>query len=177
MSMLEHFLREYDVLTYGGSPFMKTLLTLGAAALLSIALALPAQAELPKRPDGPVKMQLTKKPVVFSHAIHARSQCEGCHVSTPQHFPPMSIDRERMCMVCHHEVEGSAPPTFACTDCHNVLDPQDKSTSSYFRIAHARNLERSDRVSCLSCHFDVIKTRPEKTVALTSCVGSACHPQ
>lgn len=156
---------------------MNKLLTLGAAALLVTAMGLPALAEMPPAPDGPIKMELTKKPVMFDHAVHAPQQCEGCHVSTPQHFPPMAVDQQKMCVVCHHLVDGDFAPSFTCSDCHNEMDRSDKSELSYFRIAHARSFDTPERSSCLSCHFDVIKTRPEKRQALTSCVGSACHPK
>lgn len=67
---------------------MKKLLTFGAGALLVTALALPAFAEQPPVPDGPIKMELTKKPVMFDHGIHTAQQCVTCHPTIPSTFLP-----------------------------------------------------------------------------------------
>ena len=50
---------------------MKKLLTFGSAALIVAALALPAgAAQFAHIPAGPIKMDLTEKPVYFDHTIH-----------------------------------------------------------------------------------------------------------
>ena len=154
---------------------MKKLLTFGAGALLVTALALPAFAEQPPVPDGPIKMELTKKPVMFDHGIHTAQQCVTCHPTMPQHFPPLEVNAEQRCVVCHHLVDGEEPASYLCSDCH-AYDPKDKSSSSYFGIMHARKVQ-DGTTTCLQCHYEVITTRPEKKQELTACVGSACHPK
>lgn len=154
---------------------MKSLLTFGAAALLVSALALPAFAEQPAVPDGPVKMELTKKPVMFDHGIHTAQQCSACHPTMPAHFPPLEVNAGQRCVVCHHLIEGEYPDSATCSDCH-AYDPKDKSSNSYFGIIHARKVQEGT-TTCLQCHYEVIQTRPEKKQELTACVGSACHPK
>lgn len=161
---------------------MKKLLTFGAGALLVSALVLPAfaeqqsaqTAEQPPVLSRPIKMAKTDRPVVFPHAPHTARSCTACHTDMPRHFPPLVMDAEQDCVVCHHLVEGQKVfKKCSSAGCHDVLDRKDKSVHSYYRIFHDRSLENS----CLSCHARVIKTRPEKRQALTSCVGSSCHPK
>ena len=120
-------------------------------------------------------MELTKKPVMFDHGIHTAQQCVTCHPTMPQHFPPLEVNAEQRCVVCHHLVDGEEPASYLCSDCH-AYDPKDKSSSSYFGIMHARKVQ-DGTTTCLQCHYEVIKTRPEKKQELTACVGSACHPK
>jgi len=157
---------------------MKKLLTFGAV-LLTAAIALPAgAAQFMHIPAGPIKMELTQKPVYFDHNIHTTEDCTACHTNLPQHFPPLAVDYEKQCAVCHHKVAGTTPK-FKCgtAGCH---DPKDKHAErSYFKIVHDREIFGRGHVadSCLGCHVEVSKTRPEKKQALTSCAGSACHPK
>ena len=155
---------------------MNKLLTLGLGTAFIAALALSAYAAPPELP-GPITMEQTDKPVVFDHAIHAAKDCTACHDGVPAHFPPISVSERDMCVVCHHLVDGTLPDIGTCSACHYELDPRDKSPESYYRIVHGRNFADSDKVSCLSCHLEIIKTRPEKRQALTACSGSACHPK
>ncbi|WP_077072427.1 cytochrome c3 family protein [Mailhella massiliensis] len=158
---------------------MKKLLTFGSAALIVAALALPAgAAQFAHIPAGPIKMELTEKPVYFDHNIHTTQDCTACHASMPAHFPPLAVDTEKQCAVCHHKVAGTTPK-FKCgtAGCHN---PEDKQAErSYFKIVHDREIFGKGHVadSCLGCHTEVAKTRPEKKQALTGCAGSACHPK
>ena len=133
---------------------MKKFFTPGAAALLVIVLALPACAEQPAVPDGPIKMELTRKPVEFDHSFH----------------------KDRQCGECHHQVDGADNfQKCASAGCHDVLGQKDKTVQSYYRIAHDRKVEKS--YSCLKCHFEVVQAQPDKKKALTSCAGSSCHPK
>ena len=138
---------------------MKKLLTLGLGAFFAVSMAMPAFAEQPDMPQEPVKMARTKKPVMFPHKIHTTPNCAECHSTMPRHFPPLALAVKQQCAVCHDE-----------------FDPRDKSSSSYYRIAHARDVAEGYN-SCLSCHYEVVKTRPEKKQLLTACSGSACHPK
>lgn len=158
---------------------MKNLLAFGSAALIAAALALPAgAAQFANIPNGPIKMELTEKPVYFDHNTHTTQDCTTCHASMPAHFPPLVVDTEKQCAVCHHKVAGTTPK-FKCgtAGCHNPDDKQ--ADRSYFKIVHDRDIYGKGHVadSCLGCHTDVAKARPEKKQALTGCAGSACHPQ
>ena len=158
---------------------MKKLLTIGSAALLVAALALPAAAaQFAHIPAGPIKMDRTEKPVYFDHNIHTTADCTACHTKMPAHFPPLTVDYDKQCAVCHHKVAGTTPK-FKCgtAGCH---DPEDMhAENAYFKIVHDRKIFGRGHVadSCLGCHSDVIKTRPEKKQSLTGCSGSACHPK
>ena len=158
---------------------MKKLPTLCSAALIAVVLAVaPGLAQSKTIPAGPIKMRLTEKPVLFDHNIHTTTVCTACHTSTPAHFPPLTVDTETQCSMCHHKVAGIIPK-FRCgtVGCHN---PRDKhARRSYFKIVHDRKIIGSGHlaVSCLGCHNEVTKTRPEKKQALTSCSGSSCHPK
>ena len=48
---------------------MKKLLLFGCGTLLAAVLTAPALAAQPAVPSGPLTMSLTKKPVIFEHAI------------------------------------------------------------------------------------------------------------
>ena len=156
---------------------MKKLLTIGSAALLVAALVLPAAAaQFAHIPAGPIKMELTDKPVFFDHNIHTTEDCTACHSVTPAHFPPLALDYEAQCAVCHHKVAGTTP-RFKCgtAGCHT---PEDMHADlSYYKIIHDRAIYGKGHVadSCLGCHAEVAKTRPEKKQALTGCAASACH--
>ena len=105
---------------------MKKLLMFGAGALLATALVLPAFADQPAVPSEPIKMALTKKPVVFDHAVH----------------------KDRQCAECHHQVDGKDNFQKCSTaGCHDVLGQKDKTVHSYYRIAHDRKVESSSRAS------------------------------
>ena len=149
------------------------ILSLGTALTALLALPIYAAPQLP----GPITMNQTDKPVVFNHSSHASTDCTTCHSAVPAHFPPMEISERNMCVVCHHMVDGDLPDIGTCSSCHFELDPRDKSPESYYRIIHGRTFAEADKVSCLSCHMEVIKTRPEKRQTLTACSGSACHPK
>ena len=158
---------------------MKKLLTIGSAALTPAPPPPPAgAAQFANIPAGPIKMELTKKPVYFDHNIHTTQDCTACHTGMPAHFPPLAVDTEKQCAVCHHKVAGTTPK-FKCgtAGCHN---PEDKQAErSYFKIVHDREIYGKGHVadSCLGCHTQVVKTRPEKKQSLTACSGSACHPK
>lgn len=129
---------------------MNKFIMYGVGVLLAIGLALPAIAARPEVPAGPLKMALTKKPVMFDHSKH------------------VSID----CGVCHHQVDGKE--TFArcaSSGCHDVIGNKAKDWNSYYRLAHDRKLDNS----CLGCHVKIAKKDKSKRKALTSCKGSSCH--
>jgi hypothetical protein len=156
---------------------MKKFLLLGAAALLAVIAGAPALAEMPSPPGEPIKLSLTSKPVFYDHAVHTSQRCETCHSVTPRHFPPLATAMPENCSVCHHPVEDNPNPSRRCSECHVELARTDKTVYSYFHIIHGRSFGTPDRLSCLSCHMEVIKTRPEKRQALTACSGSTCHPK
>lgn len=160
--------------------FMKTLLTLGCTAMLSLLLVVPANAAKPANiPAGPIALELTDKPVLFDHNVHTTSDCSACHAGKPHHFPPLAVDAKSQCAVCHHKVAGITP-RFHCgtAGCHNAKDKL--ARRSYFKVVHDRNIVQGPghvATSCLGCHDGVAKNRPEKKLSLTGCAGSACHPR
>jgi len=136
---------------------MSKLFLSGACALLAAGFLVsvsPALADQPAVPVGPLNMNLTKKPVIFDHADHQQQKCGDCH----------------------HKVDGKENyQKCATAGCHDVLGNKDKSVHSYYRIAHDRKV--TEIQSCLSCHVEVAKAKPDMKKALTSCVGSSCHPK
>ncbi len=127
---------------------------LSICALALIAIALPALAERPAVPEGPMVMDLTKKPVTFNHSFHT------------------TVD----CGTCHHEVDGAENyGKCSASGCHDLLGNKEKSkVNSYYRVTHERKLDNS----CVGCHVKVAKEKKDKakTKAMTGCSGSACHP-
>jgi hypothetical protein len=160
---------------------MKKLLLLGAISMFVAIAGIPALADMPSLPplppDGPIKLELTERPVFYDHSVHTSQRCETCHTVVSRHFPPMATAVPQTCEVCHHQVDGAPPPTVYCSECHTELLRTNKTVNSYFRIIHGRSFTVEGRVSCLSCHMEVIKTRPEKRQELTACSGSSCHPK
>lgn len=133
---------------------MRNVFALGACAMLAISLVVPAFAEQPAMPAEPLKMALTKKPVMFDHTQHKDLQCGACH----------------------HQVNGKETyQKCATAGCHDLLGQKEKSVNSYFRIAHERKVTNIQ--SCMSCHLEVAAAKPDKKKELTSCVGSSCHPK
>ncbi len=134
---------------------MKNQLLSGSLVALVMALAVPALAAPPAVPTGPLEMNLTKKPVIFDHAQHSKLECGACH----------------------HQVAGKENyQKCATAGCHDVLNPKDKTSRCYYRIAHNRKVADPYH-TCLSCHAEVVKQLPDKKKAMTSCVGSSCHPK
>ena len=156
---------------------MNKLMTLGVAVLCTVAFALPAGAQFLNIPAGPIKMDLTSKPVLFDHNVHTSQDCATCHTNLPAHFPPLMVDSDKQCAPCHHPVAGMTPK-FRCgtSGCHDPKEMQ--AERSYYKIVHDRTIYGRGHAadSCLGCHSDVVKTRPERKQALTGCSASACHP-
>lgn len=127
-------------------------LILSAIALFAMALALPAFASEPAVPADGLKMAKTKMEVTFNHSTH----------------------KEIKCADCHHPVDGKADfKPCASAGCHDVFDKKDKSEKSYYKVMHGKNLKYA---TCVSCHSDYVKTKPEMKKELTGCKGSKCHP-
>ena len=137
---------------------MKKLLMFGLCLVLVSGLALSANAEVPLAPTEDIKMALTDKPVVFSHVIHENA--------------------EVACEACHHPVAGTEAIQYvkcSTAGCHDILDSKDKSQNSYYRAFHDRTSKFGYDASCIKCHTEVAKEKPEMKKALTSCKGSSCH--
>ncbi len=132
---------------------MKTIFMYGAVAILAAALTVPALAEQPAVPEGPIKMEYVKKVVTFDHKDHEEIPCGSCH----------------------HPVDGKE--TFekcATAGCHDKLDQKDKSVNSFYRAMHDK---KGKFQSCVACHTEEAKKNPAKKKELTSCNGSSCHPK
>ncbi len=129
---------------------MKKLLVLAALALF--AFALPAFANQPAVPEGPITMNKTKMPVVFNHSTHTSASCESCH----------------------HPVNGEATyQPCATAGCHDAMGQKEKGVNSYYQAMHKRKAGKFD--TCVSCHVAETKGDKAKAKELTGCKGSACH--
>ena len=129
---------------------MKKIL-LVSAVIFALAFAIPAIAT-PQVPADGLKMDKTKKVVVFNHSTHKALKC----------------------VQCHHQVNGEE--SFKkCGDagCHDNMDRQDKSAKSYYRAFHGKDTQHA---SCLTCHREIATKNPEKKAEITGCKGSKCHP-
>lgn len=121
----------------------------GLALLLFIAAPVSAVPEAPA--DG-LKMEQTKKTVVFDHSVHKQhTQCSDCH------HPVNGAENYQKC---------------ATAGCHDG-DRADKSVHGYFRAIHGKNLKFK---SCVACHQEYAAAHPDMKKAMTSCKGSKCHP-
>ncbi len=129
---------------------MKRLLVL--LALVVCAYALPAFANQPAVPEGPITMEKTKQPVVFNHSTHTTAACEDCH----------------------HPVDGVATYQPCSTaGCHDAMGMKEKGVNSYYQAMHKAKGTQYD--TCVSCHVKVAGKDKAKRKELTSCKGSACH--
>ncbi len=132
---------------------MKNLLWI-FIAVFGLAFASPAMAETPKVPADGLKMEKSKKPVVFNHSTH----------------------KEVSCASCHHPVDGKEDYRKCSTaGCHDDLKAK-KGTKSYYFVLHAKKGTKFD--TCVSCHVKVAKDKgydKDKTKMLTGCAKSGCH--
>ncbi len=132
---------------------MKKLLLL--AALVVFAFALPAFANQPAAPEGPVLMNKTNMPVTFNHSTHTAYSCESCH----------------------HPVDGVATyAPCATAGCHDAMGNKEKGVNSYYQAMHKMKGTKYD--TCMSCHVDYIKENKLKGAeanALRGCKKSGCH--
>ena len=130
---------------------MKRIFFLGLILLVS-AFALTAVAA-PSVPADGLKMDKTKKPVVFNHSTHAKIDC---------------VD-------CHHPVNGKESfASCSSAGCHDNLDSKDKSINSYYQAMHKAKGTQYD--TCVSCHITTAGADKELKKTLAGCAKSACHP-
>ncbi len=132
---------------------MKNLLWI-FVAVFGLAFATPAMAEAPKVPADGLKMEKTKKPVVFNHSTHTSVSCA----------------------TCHHPVDGKEDYRKCSTaGCHDSMDRKVKG--SYYKVMHDKKGTKYD--TCLSCHVKIVKEKGLKgddAKKLVSCgKGSGCH--
>lgn len=131
---------------------MKKIFFLGLLLLVT-AFALTAVAAAPKAPADGLKMDKTKKVVVFNHSTHKDIQC---------------VD-------CHHPVDGKENyQNCASAGCHDNFDQKDKSVHSYYQAMHKKKGNKFD--TCVSCHEKVAGADKAKKKELAGCAKSKCHP-
>lgn len=131
---------------------MKKIFALGILLLVS-AFALTAIAA-PAAPADGLKMEKTKKPVVFNHTTHASVACAECH------HPVNGVEDYRKC---------------STAGCHDNFDPKDKkSINSYYQAMHKAKGAKFD--TCVSCHVKVAGDDKAKKKELAGCAKSKCHP-
>ena len=138
---------------------MKKLLFV-CLSLFVLAVALPALAADPEAPADGLKMERTKKPVVFNHSTHKANKC---------------VD-------CHHQVDGKESyAKCGSAGCHDIMDKKDKSSKGYYHIIHQKKDLKFQ--GCLNCHTtvatsDAVKSDAAKVKELIGCgKGSKCHVQ
>ena len=104
---------------------MKRVMVLAMAAMLCVAFAVIAYAV--DAPTAPVKMDATKKPVMFDHASHAKYECGDCH----------------------HPVEGKETYEKCSTaGCHSAAKKDKRKAGSYYKVVHNKKVGKSgDRKS------------------------------
>jgi|GEM_PF-1453989 len=141
-------------------PARYALLLLAAALPVWCGAALAAPTLQP--PDQPIHMNLTRKPVFFSHQSH---------------FDALGgkVGQEALCAQCHHPVQGeTAYLSCAHAGCHDNLDARDKGVHSYFVATHRP--EKKPINSCRSCHRERAGADRAAQKRLVGCKSSACHP-
>ncbi len=136
---------------------MKNLLWI-FVAVLGLAFAAPAMAQ-PEVPADGLKMEASKKPVIFNHSTH----------------------KDVSCASCHHPVDGKEDFRKCSTaGCHDDFKAK-KGVKSYYNVMHAR---KGKFDSCISCHNKVIKEKgidvkspegKEYKKMMTGCAKSGCH--
>ncbi|OBQ54823.1 cytochrome c3 family protein [Halodesulfovibrio spirochaetisodalis] len=133
---------------------MKRVMVLALAAVLCVAFAMVAYAV--EAPSGPVKMEATKKPVIFNHSTHT----------------------EYKCVECHHLVDGKENyQKCATAGCHSAAKADKKKAGSYYKVVHNKKAGKKTGIAtCVSCHKKVAGKDKAKKKALTGCKKSKCHP-
>lgn len=136
---------------------MKKFLSIGVVcAALVCFCALPVVSAVDAPADG-LKMEKTKKPVVFNHSTHKADDCK----------------------TCHHTWDGASEvKSCSAAGCHDNFDKKDKSVNSYYQATHSKKAKKAP--SCVSCHKDYAKKNKLKKAdkkKLTGCKKSACHPE
>ncbi|MDR2891742.1 MAG: cytochrome c3 family protein [Deltaproteobacteria bacterium] len=130
---------------------MKKIFILGMMLLVS-AFALTAIAAQPPVPADGIKMERTKKPVVFNHSTHTTAGCAACH------HPVDGVENYGAC---------------ATAGCHDILGTKDKSINSYYQVTHKAKGTKYD--TCVSCHVAAAGDDKDKKKQLAGCAKSACH--
>ena len=136
---------------------VKTMVSLGAAALLSATLNLSAQSEQPAAPKPAAKPKMPDVVVYessvgdvhFPHRAHLKKKCKTCHhqihaaeLNTPhdEYLDSAWIN----CRTCHTESSEFTGKYYKCSSCHHPA-PQNISdeTLSSKVVIHK---------SCWQCH-------------------------
>jgi hypothetical protein len=86
---------------------------------------------------------------------------------------PLVADAD-LCVSCHHPVDGMTRHlTCATPDCHDNLNPKDKSVRSYYLAAHAAPKGRF--YSCVACHTEQAGDDAQAMKRMAGCEESVCH--
>jgi Class III cytochrome C family. len=137
--------------------------------VLPLAWAKASAVEAPvttpvEAPEEAREMNWTRRPVVFSHQVHAKALA-GKKTNDPHAY----------CARCHHPVNGETPYlTCASPECHDNLNQKDKSVQSYYLATHKKKKETF--YSCISCHEEQAGDDIAAMKRLAGCKQSACHP-
>jgi hypothetical protein len=154
-----------------------------AAVATVIAAGTVTAAVAVSPPPEPTELNWSRRPVLFSHQTHLdasvlRSRADATKLPPERpdggetNSPPVA-DIE-VCVLCHHPVNGVAQRlTCATQDCHDNLNPKDKSVRSYYSATHAA--PKGLFYSCVACHTEQAGDDAPTMKRMAGCEESACH--
>ncbi len=130
---------------------MKNLLWI-FVAVFGLAFAIPTMAtDKPAVPADGIKMEQTKKPVVFNHSTH----------------------KDVSCASCHHPVDGKEDYRKCSTaGCHDDFKAK-KGVKSYYFVMHNKKTKID---TCVGCHAKLVTEKGLDKKKMTGCKASSCHP-
>jgi hypothetical protein len=135
-------------------------------------------------PPEPTELNWSRRPVLFSHQTHLNAPALRNRAGAAQ-LPPERPDGGKgensppvadtdVCTLCHHPVNGIRQHlTCATQDCHDNLNPKDKSVRSYYLATHAA--PKGLFYSCVACHEEQAEDDAPTMKRMIGCENSACH--
>jgi hypothetical protein len=162
--------------------FSARLLCAAAAGTAVIAAVTVTAAASP--PSGPTELNWSRRPVLFSHQTHLNAPALRSRTGVQELCPaqpggagnangPPTADTG-VCMLCHHPVDGMTRHLACATrDCHDNLNPRDKSVHSYYLATPARPKGRF--YSCVACHTEQAGDDAPAMKRMAGCEESVCH--
>ncbi|MDR1685327.1 MAG: cytochrome c3 family protein [Desulfovibrio sp.] len=155
-----------------------------AVAAATAVAAGTATAAAASPPPEPTELNWSRRPVLFSHQTHLNAPAlrSGAGVSARSPAQPEGggnansqlLPDSEVCASCHHPVDGMTRHLACATqDCHDNLNPKDKSVRSYYLSTHAAPKGRF--YSCVACHTEQAGDDAPTLKRMAGCEESACH--
>jgi hypothetical protein len=154
-----------------------------AVAAVVVAGTVTAATSAASPPPEPTELNWSRRPVLFSHQTHLNAPALRSLAEAAQ-LPPERPDGEGVnsppvadtdvCTLCHHPV-NDMPQRLTCAtqDCHDNLNPKDKSVRSYYLATHAA--PKGLFYSCVACHAEQAGDDAPTMKRMIGCEESACH--